>query len=103
LFKKRSITKSLRYVFSILTITAGLIAIFYGVLIGLVLVALGVVNALVLAKMLSEKKAKLIRIMISAGAIIFLLATHWRPLDGDTSIFLNLLFVGSICFGVLGY
>ena len=40
--------------------------------------------------------------LISASAIVFLLAEYWRPLGVDKSIFWNLIFVSVICFGLLG-
>ena len=51
---------------------------------------------------LSEKTANLTNIIISALAIVFLLAEYWRPLGVDKNIFWNLIFVGLICFGLLG-
>ena len=45
---------------------------------------------------LSEKRANLINIIISAFAIVFVLAEYWRPLGLDKSIFWNLIFVSVI-------
>ena len=99
------------YVFSVLLIVAGLIAVVYGYWLGLVLMAFGTVRPLKNTELagrlfggfsLSDKQANLLNIIISATAIVFLLATYWRPLGFDRSIFMNLVFVGLICFGLLG-
>ena len=102
LFKKKSITKIKNYVINGIVILLGIIAIIYGYWLGLILVAFGVTAFLKLNEKLSEKRANLVNIVISALAIIFLLAAYWRPLGVDKSIFWNLIFVGIICFGLLG-
>ena len=102
LFKKKSITKIKNYVINGIVILLGIIAIIYGYWLGLILVAFGVTAFLKLNEKLSEKRANLVNIVISALAIIFLLAAYWRPLGVDRSIFWNLIFVGIICFGLLG-
>lgn len=102
LFKKKSITKIKNYVINGIVILLGIIAIVYGYWLGLILVAFGVTAFLKLNEKLSEKRANLVNIVISALAIIFLLAAYWRPLGVDKSIFWNLIFVGIICFGLLG-
>jgi Cu(I)/Ag(I) efflux system membrane protein CusA/SilA len=102
LFKKKSITKIKNYVINGIVILLGIIAIIYGYWLGLILVAFGVTAFLKLNEKLSEKRANLVNIAISALAIIFLLAAYWRPLGVDKSIFWNLIFVGIICFGLLG-
>src|SRR5690606_20455906 len=43
-----------------------------------------------------------INIILSAVAIVFLLAAYWRPLGLGKGFILNLVFVGIICFGFLG-
>ena len=54
-----------------------------------------------LQEKINDKQANLINIIVSALAIVFLLAEYWRPLGVDKSIFWNLIFVGLICFGLL--
>ncbi|MBT8292779.1 MAG: efflux RND transporter permease subunit [Eudoraea sp.] len=111
LFGKKRSKSIIGYVFSILLIVAGLIAVVYGYWLGLVLMAFGTVRPLKNAELagslfggfsLSDKQANLMNIIISATAIVFLLATYWRPLGFDHNIVMNLLFVGFICFGLLG-
>ncbi|WP_299434655.1 efflux RND transporter permease subunit [uncultured Aquimarina sp.] len=102
LFRKRSIKKTISYAINVALIIAGAIAIFYGTLLGLILIAFGVVRILQLMDKLVEKKANLVRVIISTITIVFLLAEYWRPLGMDKSVFWNLIFVGGICFGLLG-
>jgi Cu(I)/Ag(I) efflux system membrane protein CusA/SilA len=110
LFRKKRSKSIIGYVFSVLLIITGLMAVVNGYWFGLVLMAFGTVRPLKNAELagrlfngfsLSEKQANLLNIVISATAIIFLLATFWRPLGVDRSIFINLVFVGLICFGLL--
>ncbi|WP_237274847.1 efflux RND transporter permease subunit [Tenacibaculum ovolyticum] len=102
LFKKKSIKTNFKYVLNGVLIALGIIATVYGYWLGLILVAFGVTTLLSVQKMISEKQANLINIIISVSAIVFLLAEYWRPLGVDKSIFWNLIFVSIICFGLLG-
>ncbi|WP_422351522.1 efflux RND transporter permease subunit [Flagellimonas sp.] len=111
-FFRRKRSKSIvGYVFSAALIIAGLVAVVYGYWIGLVLMAFGTLRPLKNPELasrlfngytLSVKQVTLLNIIISVTAIVFLLATYWRPLGFDRSIIMNLLFVGVICFGLLG-
>lgn len=110
LFRKKRSKSIMGYVFSVLLIVTGLIAVVYGYWMGLVLIAFGTIRPLKNTEIagrlfngfsLSEKQANLLNIIISATAIVFLLATYWRPLGLERSVFTNLIFVGLICFGLL--
>jgi len=102
LFKKKSINKLKTYVVNAVLIGVGLVGLLYGYWLGLVLIAFGASVFLKLKGILSEKKTNLIHIGITAVTIVFLLAEFWRPLGVDRSFIINLLFVGFICFGLLG-
>ncbi len=102
LFKKKSISKIKNYAINSMLILLGIIAIVYGYWLGLILITFGVIALLKLNAQLSEKRAKLANIIVSVLVIVFLLATYWRPLGVDKTIFWNLLFVSLICFGLLG-
>ena len=102
LFKKKNIKTNFKYVLNGVLIALGIIATVYGYWLGLILVAFGVTALLSVQKMISEKQANLINIIISVSTIVFLLAEYWRPLGVDKSIFWNLIFVSIICFGLLG-
>ena len=112
LFRKKSIKKTTGYAVNGILILLGIIALVYGFLLGFILMAFGIVGLLKHPELasristgfsLSEKRANLINIIISAFAIVFVLAEYWRPLGLDKSIFWNLIFVSLICFGLLGF
>ena len=102
IFKKVSIRKTTGFVLNGLLLVLGLLIMFLGYWIGILLISYGTVAFLKLNHTLTEKRANLINIIASSLAIVFLLAEYWRPLGVDKSIVLNLLFVGIICFGLLG-
>ncbi len=101
-FKKRNIKTTFSYVLNGVLIVFGVLALIFGYPLGLILVAFGVVGFLSLKEKITSKRANIINIFVSAFAIIFLLAEYWRPLGVDRSILINLIFVGLICFGLLG-
>ncbi|MCX7549941.1 efflux RND transporter permease subunit [Xanthomarina sp. F2636L] len=102
LFRRKSNKKSFKYLINAALIIAGLIGLIYGYWLGLILIAFGVTGILKLQEKMTSKQANLLNIIISATAIVFLLAEYWRPLGVDKSIFWNLIFVGLICFSILG-
>lgn len=102
LFKKKNIRQSFNYALNGLLIVLGITAIIFGYWLGIILIAFGVTSILKLQNRIQEQQTNLINIIISALAIVFLLAEYWRPLGVDKSIFWNLIFVGIICFGLLG-
>lgn len=114
LFKKKELTKNFKYIVNGVLIALGITAIFYGSWLGVVLVAFGAVQFW--SNYLGKTKVSFslftfhfsfsvntINIVISALAIVGLLAEYWRPLGVDKSIVTNLLFVALICFGLLGF
>ncbi|WJJ96276.1 efflux RND transporter permease subunit [Algibacter luteus] len=102
LFRKKSIKNTFKTILNGVLIVLGIAAIIYGYWLGLVLIAFGITALLNLQNKITDKQANLVNIIISASAIIFLLAEYWRPLGVDKSIFWNLIFVSVICFGLLG-
>ena len=102
LFKKKTNKKVSSYVINSMLIVLGIMAIIYGHNLGLILIGFGITAFLKLKEKISEKRANLINIAISAVAIVFLLAEYWRPLGVGKNIFWNLIFVALICFGLLG-
>ena len=102
LFRKTDIQERSKYILNGVLIALGLTAIFFGFWLGLILIAFGVVAFLKTQGKLTAKRANLINIIISATAIVFLLAQYWRPLGFDRSVAINLIFVAIICFGLLG-
>jgi len=102
LFRKQRVRKTSSYLINVVLALFGLVVIVYGYWLGIILIAFATTSFLKSNQKLSEKKANFINIIISAAAIVFLLAEYWRPLGIDRSIFWNLIFVGLICFGLLG-
>ncbi|MDC1465887.1 efflux RND transporter permease subunit [Polaribacter sp.] len=102
LFRKKSIKNTFKYVLNGVLIALGIVAIVYGYWLGLILIAFGITALLSTQNKITEKQSNLINIIICTTAIVFLLAEYWRPLGVDKSIFWNLIFVGFICFGLLG-
>ncbi len=102
LFRKKSIKTNFKYSINGVLIVLGIAAIIYGYWLGVILIAFGITALLNLQNRITDKQANLINIIISASAIVFLLAEYWRPLGVDKSIFWNLIFVSVICFGLLG-
>ncbi|MGQ3676924.1 efflux RND transporter permease subunit [Tenacibaculum discolor] len=114
LFKKKELTKSFKYIVNGVLVVLGITAVFYGYWLGIVLIAFGAIQ---FWSNYSEKNTihfsfsnynftlpvNTINIIISALAIVGLLAEYWRPLGVDKSIVTNLLFVALICFGLLGF
>ncbi|MCH3883683.1 efflux RND transporter permease subunit [Tenacibaculum aquimarinum] len=102
LFRKTTLKKSFSHIVNIALIIAGIVIIISGFWLGSILIAFGINGLFAVLGKLNEKKSNLINIIISCTAIIFLLAEYWRPLGFDRSIFINLIFVAIICFGILG-
>jgi len=102
LFRRKNIKTNFKYVINGILIALGIVAIIYGYWLGLILIAFGITVGLNLQNKITDKQANRINIIISASALVFLLAEYWRPLGVDKSIFWNLIFVGVICFGLLG-
>ena len=102
LFRKKNIKQSFKYTLNGLLVLLGITAIIFGYWLGIILIAFGVTSTLKIQNRIQEQQTNLINIIVSALAIVFLLAEYWRPLGVDKSIFWNLIFVGIICFGLLG-
>lgn len=102
LFRKKSIKNTFKTILNGVLIALGIVAIVFGYWLGLILIAFGITALLNLQSKITDKQTNLINIIISASAIVFLLAEYWRPLGVDKSIFWNLIFVSVICFGLLG-
>jgi Cu(I)/Ag(I) efflux system membrane protein CusA/SilA len=102
LFRKKSIKTHFKYALNGVLIVLGIIAIIYGYWLVLIFIAFGITALLSTQNKITEKQSNLINIIICTTAIVFLLAEYWRPLGVDKSIFWNLIFVGVICFGLLG-
>ncbi|WP_299120397.1 efflux RND transporter permease subunit [uncultured Tenacibaculum sp.] len=109
LFRKREIRKTSKYIIGGLLIVLGILILIYENWLGLVIVGFGITTIIkqeafqISFSNFSYTISKnVINIIICVIAIVFLLASYWRPLGVDKSIFVNLVFVSIICFGLLG-
>ena len=100
LFRKKDIQKNFKQAIDVALIIAGVFAIIYGYWLGLIVIAFGFSGILKIQEKITEKRANTLNIIISALAIVFLLAAYWRPLGVEKSVFWNLIFVSVICFGL---
>ena len=80
----------------------GLYGVISGYYLGFVLIGFAVSGLLKFREIISETRKNSLNILFAVIAIIVLLSVYWRPLGVDFSIASNLIFVSSICFGLLG-
>ncbi|BAO56090.1 efflux RND transporter permease subunit [Nonlabens marinus] len=113
LFRRTNIRKRSKHLLNGVLVLFGVAAFIYGYWLGLILVAFAACGFFFLLKAKKEYELhiykynftlnqNIINIIISATAIVLLLAEYWRPLGFDRSIVMNLIFVSIICFGLLG-
>ncbi|MEL4308900.1 efflux RND transporter permease subunit [Joostella sp. CR20] len=102
LFKKRNLKNNLLLALHILCIGIGITAVIFGYIIGIALIAYGIVNILAFKKILTEKHTNWLQFGITILTITALLASYWRPLGFQEDWMLNFIFVALICFGLLG-
>ncbi|QTE23725.1 efflux RND transporter permease subunit [Polaribacter cellanae] len=102
LFRKTALKNSFKYVINIALIVAGIVTIISGFWLGSILIAFGIINIQRFTNFLPFGKMPKADGIIACAAIIFLLAEYWRPLGFNRGIFINLIFVAIICFGILG-
>jgi len=102
LFGWKSPKKKLGFILNIALILLGIYTIIIGYLLGFLLIIFAVLGIVKSRNILSEKQSNILSILFSALTIVVLLGIYWRPLGVDYSLFLNLIFVGSIAFGLLG-
>lgn len=80
----------------------GLYGVISGYYLGFMLIGFAVSGLLKFREIISETRKNSLNILFAVIAIIVLLSVYWRPLGVDFSIASNLIFVSSICFGLLG-
>ncbi|MCL5244989.1 efflux RND transporter permease subunit [Cellulophaga sp. 20_2_10] len=113
IFKKVNLKKTVSNVLNALLIVVGSVIVVYGYWIGTLLIGFGLTAFWFTFSSQKEYRISFfnfnftinkntVNIILSCVAIVLLLAEHWRPLGVGNSLFLNLLFVSIICFGLLG-
>jgi Cu(I)/Ag(I) efflux system membrane protein CusA/SilA len=102
LFGFKSTYKKGRTFLNGLFFVLGVFAITQGYNIGFLLLVFSGINLLKSFDVLSEKKANWMMIVSAITTVIIVLGVYWRPLGVDNSVFISLVFVAIICFGLLG-
>jgi Cu(I)/Ag(I) efflux system membrane protein CusA/SilA len=102
LFGWKSTVKRSKLILNSALVVVGLYAVLSGYYIGIILILFAVTSFLHFKEIVSQEIANKLNIIISVVTIIILLSTYWRPLGVDNSIFLSLVFVSILCFGILG-
>lgn len=102
LFGFKSTYKKGKILLNGLFVVLGVFAIIQGFNIGFLLLIFSGINLLKSFEVLSEKLANLTTIISAIITVIIVLGVYWRPLGVDNSVFISLVFVAVICFGLLG-
>ncbi|WP_028374798.1 efflux RND transporter permease subunit [Leeuwenhoekiella sp. MAR_2009_132] len=97
IFRRKTITKTAAVATQGILITLGVVAVGYGYWLGLILIAFGTLALLCRYKKVPLNGLPQAEAILAIVAIIFLLATYWRPLGFNRSILINLFFVSLIC------
>ncbi|WP_291867144.1 efflux RND transporter permease subunit [Maribacter sp.] len=102
LFRKYKKIESIKIIGNIALAVIGVIAIFYGYFIGILLIGYAILGVLKRISKITEKQFNNYQLISSSIAILGLLGYYWRPLSYGNSIFSNFIFVTIICALVLG-
>ncbi len=102
IFRKVNLKKAMGILWNAGLLVLGLIALGFGYWLGLALMVFGGISIMLNLGRIKVNQAEKLQIGVSALAIVVLLAEYWRPLGVDKNLFWNLIFVGLICFGLLG-
>ncbi len=102
LFAKRRWKHPLRLIFAGLVILGGILVLFFGNLLGIVLIGFGTISLLEGLKKISKENESRYQMIWSVFSIIMLLGYFWRPLGYGNPLAVNLFFVALICFLILG-
>ncbi|ETN93756.1 efflux RND transporter permease subunit [Zhouia amylolytica] len=102
IFRKNKTRKNIAQIINIILVGLGLLILVLGYFLGVILMAFGISAWLKNQGKINKDQSNLSNVVISAFAIVYFLAEYWRPLGVDRSIFINLIFVGVIAFGLLG-
>ena len=102
LFRKNSFAKNIKLASNGLLIMVGAAAIFYGNLFGLLLIGFGVLGLLGVLETISGINRGKFQLYWGVFSMVSLLGYYWRPLGFGNHVLVNMLFVGFLCFIVLG-
>ncbi len=96
---KKKITIVLNWIF----ILIGALAIINGYFLGIILVGFGISDLLAYYNKLDSNRVNYFNSILSVLVIIYFLTEYWRPLGVQVHFLYNLLFVATICLGLLGF
>ncbi|TYC16245.1 efflux RND transporter permease subunit [Bizionia gelidisalsuginis] len=102
LFRKKTMKRTTRFITNYILILIGLIGLFYGFWLGLLVIAFAAISMCRLIDYLPFGPLPKAEGLLSALAVVILLTDYWRPLGIHNNIFFNFIFVSVICFGLLG-
>ena len=102
LFGFKSTYKKGKILLNSVFVLLGVFAITQGYYLGFLLLLFAGINVLKMISVLTEKKANWFTIVSAIITVVIVLGVYWRPLGVDNSVFISLLFVAIICFGLLG-
>ncbi|MGB5943341.1 MAG: efflux RND transporter permease subunit [Leeuwenhoekiella sp.] len=102
IFRKITFKTNMFYIVQGVLIALGIVGIILGFLLGLVLVAFGLLGILRKTGKLPRNEKFPAEIVLSVVTILILLANYWHPLGFDRSIVINFLFVSLVCLFFFG-
>ncbi|QCW98916.1 efflux RND transporter permease subunit [Aggregatimonas sangjinii] len=102
LFRKKDFAKSIKLVANGLLIVLGAVVVFFGNLFGLLLAGFGVIGILGAVRKISQPKKNVFQLYWGVFSMVSLLGYYWRPLGFGNHVVVNMLFVGLLCFIILG-
>ncbi len=99
--KGKKISKSLKLTLDIFWILLGLVFVYLGVVLGILVSFFGLINILSKKYAWFDKNNDIIKNLLGGLAILWLLTEYWRPLDLDRSVASNFIFVAISTLGLL--
>ncbi|WP_298479538.1 efflux RND transporter permease subunit [uncultured Maribacter sp.] len=102
LFRRYKNGREIKTIGNFMLVIVGLIALFYGYFIGILLIGYAILGFLKRISKITEKQFANYQLIWSCIIIIVMLSYHWRPLSYGNSVFSNFIFVTTICSLVLG-
>ncbi|MCA0931720.1 efflux RND transporter permease subunit [Lutimonas saemankumensis] len=101
IFRRKDQSKIFNLGGNALLIVLGSTALYYGEILGLVLLGFALINLLRIYGYLLKERERHLKIGLTSVTIVVALAAYWRPLGVQQSLLMNLIFVALICFGLL--
>ncbi len=105
IFRKTKTKERLQIFSQIFLIALGVLGIFFGYYVTLLLILLGVFNLLIRKQIIniSPRAIKIVHLSLFVLAVLWLLAQRWKPLGWDESLIINLIFIAAVSLGLLAF